>query len=120
MTKFHFVAATAVIALATAAQAQAHAKLVSSTPAEGATVTAPKQVVLMFSEKLQPKFSGVALTMPSMSNMAVATKVSVAKDRVTMTVTPTEPLTPGAYTVSWHAITADTHRMEGKYNFTVR
>jgi methionine-rich copper-binding protein CopC len=120
MTKFHFAAATAAIALLTAAQAQAHAKLVSSTPAEGATVAAPKQLVLKFSEKLQPKFSGVALTMPAMNNRAMATKVSVAKDGVTMTATPTQPLTPGAYAVSWHAVTADTHRMQGTYNFTVR
>jgi methionine-rich copper-binding protein CopC len=120
MTKFHFAAATAAIALLTAAQAQAHAKLVSSTPAEGATVAAPKQIVLKFSEKLQPKFSGMALTMPAMSNMAVGTKVSVAKDRVTMTATPTQPLAPGAYMASWHAVTADTHRMEGKFSFTVR
>ena len=120
MTKVYVAAATAAIALLTAVQAQAHAQLVSSTPAEGATVAAPSQVVLKFSEKLQPKFSGVNLTMPSMNNMAVANKVSVAKDGVTMTVTPARPLTAGAYTVSWHAVTADTHRVEGKLNFTVR
>jgi len=120
MTKFHFAAATAAIALLTAAQAQAHAKLVSSTPAEGSTVAAPKQIVLQFSEKLQPKFSGAAITMPAMNNTAMGAKVSVAKDGVTMTATPTQPLTPGAYTISWHAVTADTHKMEGKVNFTVR
>lgn len=120
MTKFHFAAATAAITLLAAAQAQAHAKLVSSTPADGAAVAAPKQIVLKFSEKLQPKFSGAALTMPSMNNMAMAAKASVAKDRVTMTLTPTGRLPAGAYMVSWHAVTADTHRMEGKYSFTVR
>ena len=117
MTKSHVAAATAVIALLAAAQAQAHAKLVSSTPAEGAAVAAPKVLVLKFSEKLQPKFSGVALTG---NNMAMASKVSVAKDGVTMTVTPVQPLTAGPYTLSWHAVTADTHKMEGKVNFTVR
>ena len=120
MTKFHIASAMAAVALLTAAQAQAHAKLVSSTPAEGAIVAAPKVLVLKFSEKLQPKFSGVVLTMPSMNDTAMATKVSVAKDGVTMTATPTQPLAPGTYTVSWHAVTADTHKMEGKLNFTVR
>jgi methionine-rich copper-binding protein CopC len=110
-------------ALATAAamfgatSADAHAKLVSSNPAANATVAAPKQVVLKFSEKLQPKFSGADVAMPGMVTPA---KVSVAKDGKTMIVQPKTPLMAGAYTVKWHAVTADTHRMEGTYNFTVR
>jgi methionine-rich copper-binding protein CopC len=100
-----------------ATAAAAHAKLVSSDPAANATVAAPKQVVLKFSEKLQPKFSGADVAMPGMVTPA---KVSVAKDGKTMIVRPKEPLMAGAYTVKWHAVTADTHRMEGAYNFTVR
>ena len=120
MTKFHFAAATAAMALLTAAQAQAHAKLVSSTPAEGATVAAPKQIVLKFGEKLQPKFSTAHLMMPAMNNMDMPVKATVAKDGVTMVVTPKAALAAGAYTVHWQAVTADTHKMEGKVNFTVR
>lgn len=120
MTKFHFAAASAAIALLGAAQAQAHAKLVSSTPAEGVAVAAPKQIVLRFSEKLQPKFSTAHLLMPTMNNMDMPVKATVAKDRLTMIVTPTGALTAGAYTVHWQAVTADTHKMEGKVNFTVR
>ena len=120
MTKFHFAAATAALALLAGTQVQAHAKLVSSTPAEGATVAAPKQIVLKFSEKLQPKFSTAHLMMPAMNNMDLPVKATVAKDRVTMVVTSKAPLAPGAYTVHWQAITADTHKMEGKINFTVR
>lgn len=120
MTKFHLAAATTAIALLAGAQAQAHAKLVSSTPADGATVAAPKEIVMTFSEKLEPKFSGATVTMPAMNNMAAPAKVSVAKDGMTMTATPAQPLAPGAYTVSWHAVAADTHRMEGKFSFTVR
>lgn len=120
MTKFHFVAATAAMALLTAAQAQAHAKLVSSNPAEGAAVTAPKQIVLKFSEKLQPKFSTAHLMMPTMNNMDVPVKATVAKDRLTMIVTPKGTLAASVYTVHWQAVTADTHKMEGKIDFTVR
>jgi methionine-rich copper-binding protein CopC len=106
--------------LAAAGAASAHAKLVSSSPAQNAVGAAPKQIVLKFSEKLQPKFSGVAVTMPQMNDMAVAARTGVAKDGVTLVVTPAKPLMPGAYAVKWHAVTADTHRMEGQFSFTVR
>ena len=120
MTKNRTAFALAAVTLLAATQVQAHAKLLGAKPAVNTTVGAPKQIVLKFSEKLQPKFSGAALTMSSMNNMAVPAKASVAKDRVTMTLTPTGRLPAGAYMVSWHAVTADTHRMEGKYSFTVR
>jgi methionine-rich copper-binding protein CopC len=115
-----FALAIAAAGLLAATQASAHAKLVSAMPAQNASVAAPKQLVLKFSEKLQPKLSGVDLTMPQMNNMAVASKTSVGQDGVTVTVTPAKPLAPGVYRVNWHAVTADTHRLEGKYDFTVR
>jgi copper resistance protein C len=120
MNRFTAAALAAVALAATATSAFAHAKLVSSTPASAATVAAPKQIVLKFNEKLQPKFSGADVTMPQMNDMAVAAKASVAKDGMTIVVTPAKPLMAGAYAVKWHAVTADTHRMEGKIDFTVR
>jgi copper resistance protein C len=119
MTDLKTLAAVAVAtaALLGAAEAQAHAKLVSATPAQDSAAAAPKQLVLKFNEKMQPKFSGLTLTA---GKTAVAATVTVAKDGMTMIATPTQPLKAGAYTVSWHAVTADTHRMEGKYSFTVR
>ena len=32
---------------------------------------------------------------------------------------PLKNLKPGRYRVSWHAVSIDTHRSEGKYNFLV-
>jgi hypothetical protein len=107
-------------ALMMAADAQAHAHLVSSTPADGATVAAPKQLVLKFSEKLQPKFSTAHLMMPAMNNMQTPVKTAVAKDGATMIVTPTQPLAAGAYALHWQAVAADTHKKEGTVSFTVR
>jgi methionine-rich copper-binding protein CopC len=101
--------------LLAASQAAAHAHLVTSNPAQSATVAAPKQIVLRFSEKLQPKFSGFDL---STGGAPVPVKAKIAKD--TMVGTPARPLKAGAYQVKWHAVTPDTHRMEGLYNFTVR
>lgn len=111
------VAVAGAAAMLAATGAQAHAKLVSSNPAANTTVAAPKAIILKFDEKLQPKFSGANLAMPG---MATAAKVSVGKDGKTMMVQPKKPLMAGAYTVKWHAVTADTHRSQGTYTFTVR
>jgi methionine-rich copper-binding protein CopC len=36
-------------------------------------------------------------------------------------VTPVSaPLKPGVYTVHWHAVSVDTHRTQGSFQFTVR
>jgi hypothetical protein len=120
MIKFAAALAAAGLAATVAASAQAHAKLVSSDPAEGAAVAAPPQIVLKFSEKLQAPFSSATLTMPAMNNMAVPAKAAVAKDGQTLVVTPAKPLAAGAYAVNWRVVSADTHKMQGAVNFTVR
>ncbi len=107
-------------ALGQATQACAHAHLTASQPAANATVAAPKQLTLRFSEKLNPRFSGVSVTMPQMGNVAAAVRVSYSADGLTLIATPAEPMSAGAYKVSWHAVTADTHRTQGAYTFTVR
>ena len=107
-------------ALAVATQASAHAHLTAANPAANAAVAAPKQLTLHFSEKLNPKFSGLALTMPKMNNMAGAAKVAVGADGKSLVATPNEALLAGAYKVAWHAVTADTHRTQGVYSFTVK
>lgn len=107
-------------ALALATQASAHAHLTASDPAANATVTAPHEITLHFSEKLNPRFSGLALTMPDMKDMAVPVKAAVSKDGLGLVATPAAPLSAGVYKLSWHAVTADTHRTEGVFTFTVR
>lgn len=117
----HTLAALATLStLALATQASAHAHLTASNPAAETTVAAPKQLTLQFSEKLQPKFSGLTVTMPQMNGMATPVKVTVSKDRMGLVATPTHPLSAGVYKVNWRAVTADTHRMTGAYTFTVR
>lgn len=103
--------------LLSVSQAQAHAKLVSATPAENATVAAPQVITLKFTEKLQSKFSGFGLTR---NGAAVPVKVSVGEDQLSLVGAPARPLSSGAYEVNWHAVTSDTHRMQGAYSFTVR
>ncbi|WP_428214361.1 copper resistance protein CopC [Enterococcus casseliflavus] len=52
--------------------------------------------------------------------MKVAAKVSGADDPKTMVVTPTQPLTPGVYSIEWRAVSSDTHPITGKITFTVK
>lgn len=99
------------------APALAHAKLVSAAPAANAAGPAPRQIVLKFNEKVQARFSGFDLTT---GGAAVPVKVVVGQDRLSLVGVPAKPLSPGAYQVKWHAVTADTHRMQGDYSFTVR
>lgn len=106
------------------AVAQAHPKLLSSTPAQGATVAAPAKIELNFSEKLTTQFSGAKLIMTEMSGMAhspMGVKASVAgsADPKVMVITPAAPLTPGTYKVEWRAVSSDTHPITGTVTFKV-
>jgi len=119
MRKIHSViGALAALSLVMATRAQAHAHLTSSEPAADTTVAAPKQLALRFTEKMVPKFSGFELS--TAAGAKVAVKASLGPDGMTLLGAPTKALAPGVYKVTWHAVTADTHRMEGTYNFTVR
>lgn len=87
------------------ALAQAHPKLVSSTPADGSEGAAPAKIELHFSENLVTQFSGAKLIMTSMpgmehSPMAVNAAVSGGSDPKTMVIAPTSPLPAGTYKVA--------------------
>lgn len=111
------IAAAAMTLVAT--QASAHAKLMSSDPAAGSTVAAPKTITLTFNEALVPAFTSFDLAKPDGS--VVKVKTSVAADKKTVSGTPAGKLAPGLYKLSWHAAASgDGHRMEGFFNFTVK
>lgn len=109
--------AVAVSALLVANPASAHAKLVTSSPPANAASAAPPHIQLQFNEKLQARFSGFEV---SSKGAAVPVKVAPGKDGLSLVGTPARPLTAGVYEVKWHAVTADTHRMQGAFSFTVR
>ncbi|GLZ87930.1 copper homeostasis periplasmic binding protein CopC [Pseudomonas sp. BN414] len=124
-----FKTTTAAVALGAglllSAMAQAHPKLVSSTPAEGSTSTAPSKIELHFSENLTAQFSGAKLIMtdmPGMPNspMGVKASVSGSDDPKTMVITPASPLTTGTYKVEWRAVSSDTHPVTGSLVFNVK
>lgn len=105
--------------------AQAHPKLLSSTPAEGADGAAPGKIELRFSEDLLTQFSGAKLVMTEMPGMAhspmpMKGKVSAGSDPKTMLVTPLTPLPAGTYKVEWRAVSSDTHPITGNVTFKVK
>ncbi|UVM25603.1 copper homeostasis periplasmic binding protein CopC [Pseudomonas sp. B21-021] len=105
--------------------AQAHPKLLTSTPAEGADGAAPGKIELRFSEDLLTQFSGAKLVMTEMPGMAhspmpMKAKVSAGSDPKTMLVTPLSPLPAGTYKVEWRAVSSDTHPITGNVTFKVK
>lgn len=107
------------------ALAQAHPKLVSSTPAEGSEGAAPAKIELHFSENLVTQFSGAKLAMTAMPGMehapmAVKAAVSGGSDPKTMVITPASPLAAGSYKVDWRAVSSDTHPITGSVTFKVK
>lgn len=105
--------------------AQAHPKLLSSTPSEGDSGAAPSKIELHFSENLVTQFSGAKLIMtdmPGMPNSPMGVKASVAGDNdpKTMVITPSSPLTTGTYKVEWRAVSSDTHPITGAVTFKVK
>lgn len=116
---FFAIAAAAGAALTLmATQADAHAKLVSSTPAANSAVAAPKTISLTFNEKIAPAFSGFDLMMVE-HNMKVPVKTTVSKDGKTLIGTPQGALMKGTYKVNWRAASGDGHRMQGEVSFVV-
>jgi copper resistance protein C len=100
-----------------AASANAHAFLDHANPGAGATLhSAPKTVMLVFSDDLEPQSSGVVVLDGSGHG--------VASGRVAATgnciVAPLPPLGPGRYRVEWHVESLDDHRTQGAYNFVIR
>lgn len=114
-------------ALAFAGSAQAHTKLVSSSPAANATIGKTGRIVLTFNERVFAKFTGVKLAMTSMPGMAnhqpmpiTGFTSAMSPDGKTLSLTMRRALAPGTYQLNWFAAGADTHRMTGTLSFTVR
>lgn len=113
------------LALVVPGAAMAHPKLVSSSPAAGASVAKPTEITLNFSETLVGPLSGIELVMTSMPGMAShkpmpITGFTARATGKTLKVKLPRALPAGSYTLKWHAVAADQHRVEGGYDFKVR
>ena len=119
------IAPVIVAALAAGTGAQAHSKLIASTPAANATITAPIRLELRYDEKLAPK-SRVELFMTGSAGktrgapVPIAVAVALAGDGRTLLAKLQKALAKGGYLIAWHVIAVDGDRTDGTVRFTVR
>ena len=101
--------------------ASAHALLKNATPPVGGTVSAsPSEIRITFSEGVEPRFSGIALTNKTGAAMPVGKSSVVPSDNSTLITPVLQALEPGLYTVKWHAVATDTHKTQGSFQFTIQ
>ena len=97
-------------------QAGAHAFLDRAEPRVGNTVaTAPREVTLWFTQKLEAAFSTVTVT------NAAGQRIDTGKTRVSgsqMSVSLRAGGT-GTYHVTWRILSVDTHTTDGSFTFKV-
>jgi copper resistance protein C len=97
-----------------------HPQFQSAEPAPGAaTATSPKQIRITFNENVIPKMSGVEVK-DQTGKIIVTDKATTDPANKKLLVVPVnEQLPPGDYKVEWHAISDDTHRVNGSFSFIV-
>lgn len=112
--------------LASPSMADAHTRVVASTPAQGATVARPRIVTLTFSEALLPPTVATSIVMTAMPGVPNHGEMVIrnfnsgwSAGNRTLTLTLRQPLRAGSYDVRWQAAGADGHRMTGTVSFTV-
>lgn len=114
-TSFACVAALAMAAAGP--RAEAHARLVSATPAANAAVASTNTLTLHFSEALAPKLSSAQLMK---ADGAATPSMAMVRNGKELEVKTPAPLRPGTYMVMWSVVASDDgHRTKGAYNFTV-
>ena len=102
----------------TSLPAYAHAELVRSIPAAGSTVSSPPPALtLVFSEAIVLHFSHVQVRTADGAAVAIGKPRPGPRDGL---VASLPGLRAGVYIVTWHAVSADTHRTQGRFTFTVK
>ena len=124
MSPIRFTVMVAAMSGLIAGVAEAHPRLLGTNPAANATVPAPRSIQLRFSERLVGQFSGadvVKLGPGGRPALKIATmRAKLGADGRSFTIVPRSPLLPGTYQLAWHAVSTDTHRVQGNYLFRVR
>lgn len=99
--------------------AQAHTMLDSANPRVGSAVKpAPRQIVLWFTEALEPAFSRIEVR--DVNGLRVDTgKVQVDRVNRTKLRISVKPLLAGTYNVFWRVLSVDSHVTQGNFLFYV-
>jgi methionine-rich copper-binding protein CopC len=97
-------------------EASAHALLDHAEPRVGnAVATAPREVTLWFTQKLEPAFSSITVT-NSAGQRVDAGKTRVSGNQMSVSLRSGGA---GTYRVNWRVLSVDTHRTDGSFTFRV-
>jgi methionine-rich copper-binding protein CopC len=108
--------AACVLTTVTAAGAQAHTSLVSSTPADGSVITAPvAAITLTFAEDLLPSTATLSINDPAGN---VVSSQPVQPDGAVVSMPWPANLASGAYEIAYRVVGADGHPLLGAVRFT--
>ncbi|MGW7572855.1 copper resistance CopC/CopD family protein [Streptomyces sp. NPDC054765] len=104
-----------------AAPASAHAALTGSTPAQGSVVDhAPEQVTLTFSEGVAMGNDSIRVLDPRGKRVDRGKLRNLCSDSIVKYGAGLPPgLGNGTYTVTWQAVSADSHPVAGAFTFSV-
>jgi len=110
---------SAVALITTAPAAFAHARLESTSPAEGAIVaTAPASVSATFDEAVGVSPDSLRVFAPNGQRVDTGgTLHGKVPQQIVVALLPGLPR--GTYTVGWHVISADSHPVQGAFTFSV-
>jgi len=111
--------ALAVIGCLYSSAAFAHAHLRAELPAADASVQAPTELTLTFSEGLELGLSGAVLKTSDGTSVKTGDLALDPNSDKTLLVPVSAKLAPGKYTVEWHALSKDGHLTRGTYQFKV-
>jgi methionine-rich copper-binding protein CopC len=108
-----------ILCVAMQSQAWAHAFLDHAEPKVGSTITRPPtQIKLWFTQELEPVFSSVEVA-DAQGNEVDKKDMRLDDKDKTLMIVSVPSLPDGTYTVTWHAVSVDTHRTQGHFQFTV-
>jgi copper resistance protein C len=97
-------------------EATAHAMLDHAEPRVGNKVaTAPREVTLWFSQKLEPAFSTITVT-NSAGQRVDSGKTRVSGNQMSVSLRSGGP---GTYHVTWRVLSVDSHTTDGSFSFQV-
>jgi methionine-rich copper-binding protein CopC len=98
----------------------AHAALLASAPASGATLDkSPPELRLTFNERIEPAYTSVTLVDAAGRQVAAAKAVADPKDAKSASFA-VPPLGAGTFSARWNAVGADGHKTHGEFSFSVR
>lgn len=105
--------------LGMAAPASAHSELRSSTPTLGASLDkAPQQVVLIFSDDVDTRFTNLILTAGDGQTRRLTAEVQ--DNQVSASIDPATAKLAGRWSVGYRVVSADGHPITGVVTFTVQ